>query len=240
MSYGRRAVRLLYDEYRDCQKCPRLCESRTQTVFGSGSVSADIMIIGEFPGTDEDKTGVPFTGASGKLLLQMLDMVWENEEEMAPAREMADNDEYFQQVRDIVERKIFFTNVVLCHPGERSPAPAEIKSCKERLQGTIYAVDPKIIIATGKTAASAVLGKNMAIMNRRGDIFDVRVTSPVTGRTVRYPMLAILHPSFLLRRGDQSLVSKKSGDTYKTMGDLRYAFSLLREYDRIQGASNAY
>lgn len=236
MAYGRRAVRLLYDEYQDCQKCPLLCGSRTQVVFGSGSVSADIMIVGEVPGADEDSSGVPFAGRSGQLLLQMLDMVWGDTEETLAARALEDNEEYFRQIRDVVEEKVFFTNVVLCRPHERSPSVEEIKNCRERLQRTIYAVDPKLIIATGKIAASAVLGKKVSIMNRRGDIFDIRIPSPVTGRTVRYPMLAILSPSFLLRRGDQSLVSKKSGDTYKTMGDLRYGLSLLKNYDTIRGS----
>ena len=238
MAYGRRAVRLLYDEYQECEKCPLLCQSRTQVVFGSGSVSADIMIVGEVPGADEDAEGVPFAGRSGQLLLQMLDMVWGDTEELLAARQLEDNEEYFQRVRDVVEEKIFFTNVVLCRPHERSPSVQEIKNCKERLQRTIYAVDPKLIIATGKIAASAVLGKKVSIMNKRGEIFDVGIPSPVTNRTVRYPMLAVLSPSFLLRRGDQSLVTKKSGDTYKTMGDFRYGFSLLKNYDTIRGVDS--
>jgi len=235
MAYGRRAIRLLYDEYQDCEKCPMLCESRTQVVFGSGSVSADIMIIGEFPGSDEDAEGLPFSGRSGQLLLQLLDMVWGDTEELLAARELEDNEEYYRAVRSVVEERIFFTNIILCRPHERSPSTAEIKNCKDRLQKTIYAVDPKLIIAAGKVAASAVLGKKVAILDKRGNIFDVSIASPVTGRSVRYPMLAVLHPSFLLRKGDQSLVSKKTGDTYKTMGDLRYGLSLLNQYDTIRG-----
>ena len=233
---GRQALRLLLREYEECDRCPLLCESRTQIVFGSGSATADIMIIGEAPGAEEDLDGIPFTGKSGRLLLQLLEKVWGDEERLQKIREVQDNREYFRLIRDVVEDRIFFTNVVLCRPEEnRTPSAQEVKNCRERLHRTIYAVDPKLIIAAGKTAASAILGKNVGILKRRGEIFDVSIASPVTGREVRYPMMAVLHPSFLLRKGDRTLVSKKSGDTYKTMGDLRYGLSLLQEYDRITG-----
>jgi DNA polymerase len=194
------------------------------------------MIVGEAPGADENNDGIPFTGKSGRHLLQLLEKVWGNEENLEKIREITDDQEYFRQVRDMVEDRVFFTNAVLCMPEDnRTPSSKELKNCRERLHKTIYAVDPQIILAFGKTAASTILGKNVAIQNRKGDIFDVSITSPVTGRKVRYPMMALLHPSSLLRKGDRSLVRQKTGDTYTTMGDLRYGLSLLREYSRING-----
>ena len=233
--HGKKALRLLVDEYEGCDKCDLLCESRTQIVFGSGSSTADILIVGEAPGADEDLDGVPFSGRSGRLLMQLLEKVWSGEE-IEKIRGISDDDEYFRQVRDLVEYRIFFTNVVMCRPEDnRTPSNTEIKNCRDRLQRLIYAVDPKIIIAAGATAATAVLGKKVAITSRRGEIFDVSIPSPVTGGAVRYPMMAVLHPSYLLRKGDKALVSKKEGDTFATMGDLRYAIELLNEYDRICG-----
>lgn len=231
--HGLNALRRIVDEYEGCERCDLLCDSRTQIVFGSGSATADIVIVGEAPGSDEDLDGIPFTGRSGRLLLQLLEKVWDGEE-VEKIRGVTDDDEYYRQVRDLVEERVFFTNVVMCHPEEnRTPSAKEIKNCKERLHKMIYAVDPKLVIAAGKTAASAVLGKKVPIVSKRGEIFDVSITSPVTGESIRYPMMALLHPSYLLRKGDMSLVSKKEGDTYLTMGDLRYAMTLLKEYNRI-------
>lgn len=231
--HGLNALRRIVDEYEGCERCDLLCDSRTQIVFGSGSATADIIIVGEAPGSDEDLDGIPFTGRSGRLLLQLLEKVWDGEE-VEKIRGVTDDDEYYRQVRDLVEERVFFTNVVMCHPEEnRTPSAKEIKNCKERLHKMIYAVDPKLVIAAGKTAASAVLGKKVPIVSKRGEIFDVSITSPVTGESIRYPMMALLHPSYLLRKGDMSLVSKKEGDTYLTMGDLRYAMTLLKEYNRI-------
>lgn len=231
--HGLNALRRIVDEYEGCERCDLLCDSRTQIVFGSGSATADIIIVGEAPGSDEDLDGIPFTGRSGRLLLQLLEKVWDGEE-VEKIRGVTDDDEYYRQVRDLVEERVFFTNVVMCHPEEnRTPSAKEVKNCKDRLHRMIYAVDPKLVIAAGKTAASAVLGKKVPIVSKRGEIFDVSITSPVTGESIRYPMMALLHPSYLLRKGDMSLVSKKEGDTYLTMGDLRYAMTLLKEYNRI-------
>jgi DNA polymerase len=191
------------------------------------------MVIGESPGMNEDQEGVPFIGRAGRLLFQLLEKVWDEDEALS-IRGIADDDEYFRQIRDVVEGRVFFTNVVMCRPEEnRTPSTTEIKSCRDRLHRTIYAVDPKLIIAAGKTAASSILGKKVAVTNRRGDIFDVAIPSPVTGDKVRYPMMVLLHPSFLLRKGDRTLIRKKKGDTYKTLGDLRYALSLLNSYNTI-------
>jgi hypothetical protein len=77
------------------------------------------------------------------------------------------------------------------------------------------------------------VGKKVSIISKRGEIFDVSVPSPVTGGQIRYPVMALLHPSYLLRKGDRALVGKKEGETYQTLGDLRYALSLIDEYNRI-------
>lgn len=240
---GLEAVEGLFGEYADCTRCG-LCEKRAQVVFGSGSVSADIVVIGEAPIEEDEMHGTPFMGKSGRLFLDMLAMVWPDTEEIARLREYSseDNEHYFADLREYLDRHIFWTYVVACRPPEgRQPTNAEIDACRDRLQRTIYAIDPMIVVALGKTAASVVVGKTVQVTDKRGTIFDVVVDSPVTGEGVRYPSMALLHPSFLLRKGDQSLVAEKKGDTYKTLQDLKYLLSLLdAEYKDAYGQAFPY
>ena len=228
---GLQALRLLLEEYKECDKCPLLCESRIQPVFGTGSATADIVLVGESPGTTEDEDNSPFVGKSGRLLMQLLEMAWpDTDGRMSEIRLLPEDEAYFQGVRDYLEEKIFFTNAVLCRPEDRTPSTQEIKNCRDRLHKTIYAIDPTLIIATGKIAASTVLGKNVPILDKRGTIFDISVTSPATGREVRYPMLAVLHPSYLLRKGDKALVRQKKGDTFSTLTDLKFGLEILKQH----------
>jgi DNA polymerase len=240
---GLEALENLFEDYADCTRCG-LCEKRTQVVFGSGSVSANILVVGEAPIEEDEAHGVPFMGKSGRLFMDMLAMIWPDTEEMARLRnyDSEDNQGYFIDLREYLDRHIFWTSIVSCRPPEgRQPSNAEITACYDRLRGIIYAVDPMIIIALGKTAASTVVGKTVQVTDKRGTIFDVTVDSPVTGQPVRYAMAALLHPSFLLRKGDQSLVAEKKGETYKTLQDLKYILSLLdAEYKDAYGQAFPY
>lgn len=233
---GREALIDLLDEYRSCSRCSLLTQSRTQVVFGGGNSKAPLLVVGEAPGVAEDATGIPFWGESGRLLMWMLADAWPPGNERL-ARIRADgasqhDDDYFEVLRDFLEDYVFWTNLVLCHPAEnRDPQRAEVKECSDRLNRTIYAVDPQLIIATGKIAVNALLkqGREVAITDSKvhGRIFDIWIPSPVTGERVRYPMLALLHPAYLLRKGDLSLVKSKKGETYATIEDLREALRLL-------------
>ena len=226
---GLLALEDAFEKYSACKACG-LCERRLQVVFGSGSASADILIVGEAPSGEEEEGGIPFLGKTGRLLMDMLAMVWPETEEIGRLRAYSseDNNAYFADLRDYLDRHIFWTNIVGCStPEGRTPSNAEIVACRARLQEIIYAVDPLIILAFGKTAASAVLGKTVQITDKRGSIFDVTVGSPQTGRDVRYPMMALLSPGFLLKKGDQPLVKEKKGDTYKTLQDIKQALLLL-------------
>lgn len=228
---GKEALRLLYEEHRNCDKCTLLCESRLQPVFGSGSASADIVFVGESPGEQEDEENETLMGKSGRLLLQLFDMSWPNPERLSELREIQDNERYFASLKDFLEEYVFFTNTILCRSAEnRTPSKEEIKNCRTRLENTIYAIDPLLVIAAGKTAATTLLGKNVSILDKRGTIFDISVTSPSTGKKVRYPMLAILSPSYLLRKGDKSLVRQGQGDTHSTIQDLKYGLDLITKH----------
>lgn len=235
---GLSAIEDLYATYADCTNCG-LCERRSRVVFGSGSTSADIFIIGEFPGVDEDAAGMPFVGRPGRLLMDLLASAWPKTDELEAIKRIPPlvgrddpNGPYFEALRDYLDRYIFWTNATCCFSGEagRSATHTEIEACKDRLMRTIYAVDPMIILTLGKTAASAVLGKNVQITTQRGTLFDTRIPSPLSRDVVRYPMMALYSPSHLLRKGDQTLVTKKQGDTYATLRDITYVLTLLGQH----------
>jgi uracil-DNA glycosylase len=226
-------IRGLHSEYSKCKRCSKLCESRSQVVFGAGTVTADIVYVGGAPGEAEDAEGVPFVGPAGRLLLQLFEKAWPPDEQLESLRGLEDA-EYFDALEEFVRSKVFITNAVLCRPeDDRSPSATELKNCLERLHTTIYAIDPLLIIAGGKVAASHLLGKSINILEKRGELMDVSINSPITGRKVRYPMLPVLDCGFLLRKGDSSLVKEKKGHTYETMGDFRYGLQIIETHKKL-------
>ena len=218
---GREALLELESTYAGCEKCPLLVKSRAQVVFGGGSSKAHILVVGEAPGAAEDYEGAPHIGDAGKLLMDVLARAWPvpDDPDFAEISGIGEDSTYFERMRDYLDAHVFWTNATLCKTADgRPPSAAEVKNCADRLHRTIYAVDPSLIIAAGKTAASALVGKSVSISDRRGTIFDIGIPSPVTGVTVRYPMLAILCP-------------------YDTIQDMQYALGLLNRlfndyYDR--------
>jgi DNA polymerase len=129
----------------DCQRC-RLCEGRTQIVFGDGSPEAEILFVGEGPGEQEDLRGVPFCGRAGELLTGMI-----------------------ERGMGIPRSSVYICNVVKCRPpGNRTPLPDEVQACRPFLDGQIDAIRPKVIVALGKPAASLLLERDVAITRVRG------------------------------------------------------------------------
>lgn len=231
---GHTALRGLLEEYSHCEACELLCQSRVQPVFGSGSASARILYVGESPGIEDDEAGMPFVGPSGRLLLQLFEKAWWPDPEMEEIRLIDDNEAFFDRLRDYLEGQIFFTNAVMCRAeDDRPPSARELKACRDRLHQTIYAVDPTLIITGGKIAATAVLGKNVNILDRRGGLMDVTITSPSTGRGVRYAMLPTLSSGYLLRKGDGPLVKEGKGHTFETIKDFRYALSIITNHKTL-------
>jgi uracil-DNA glycosylase len=132
-----------------CQRC-RLCERRTNAVFGVGDRDADWMLIGEAPGENEDKQGEPFVGQAGKLLDSMLQAV-------ALSRE--DN--------------VFIANVIKCRPpGNRNPELDEVARCEPYLKRQVELVKPKLIVALGRFAAQSLLKTDASISSLRGRVHD--------------------------------------------------------------------
>ena len=132
-------------ELGDCKRC-RLCEERTQIVFGDGNPHAELMFVGEGPGAEEDRTGLPFVGRAGELLTAMI-----------------------EKGLGIPRRDVYICNIVKCRPpGNRTPLADEARTCGVFLDGQIAAVQPKVIVALGKPATSLLLGRDVAITRVRG------------------------------------------------------------------------
>ncbi|MEK6939929.1 MAG: uracil-DNA glycosylase [Nanoarchaeota archaeon] len=139
----------LKQEYSTCTKCPALCQSRSQVVFGSGNPKAEVLFIGEAPGANEDKQGIPFCGMSGQVLNELLASVGLSRED------------------------IFITNTILCRPQDnRNPAKDEVENCRDRLDKLIQIMQPKVIVTIGNFATERILGKK-GITSLRGKIFEV-------------------------------------------------------------------
>jgi DNA polymerase len=133
------------EELGDCQRCG-LCEGRSQIVFGDGNPDADLLFVGEGPGEQEDRRGLPFVGRAGELLTQMI-----------------------EKGLEIPRSSVYICNIVKCRPpNNRTPLPAEVAACKPFLDGQIDAVRPRVIVALGKPAASLLLGRDVAITRLRG------------------------------------------------------------------------
>lgn len=127
-----------------CTLCS-LHKSRTQTVFGVGSVAADWMIIGEAPGAEEDRRGEPFVGRAGKLLDEMLRAV------------------------GLARDAVYIANTLKCRPpNNRDPAVDEARACRAYLDRQISLLKPKLILAVGRIAAQNLLGTDAPLGRLRG------------------------------------------------------------------------
>ena len=121
----------------DCQQC-RLASGRTQVVFGTGNPQARIMFVGEAPGYYEDQQGIPFVGAAGKLLTQLLESV------------------------GLSRSEIYIANVIKCRPpNNRDPLPDEVETCKPYLLQQIQLIKPKLVCSLGNFATQTLLGKKV-------------------------------------------------------------------------------
>lgn len=149
-----------------CSAC-KLRAGCTQTVFGVGDEQADWLFVGEGPGAEEDALGEPFVGQAGKLLDNML---------VAIKLKRGNN--------------VYIANVVKCRPpGNRNPDAEEIAACLPYLQRQIDLIKPKLIVALGKVASNALLGRDATLASLRGKLHDYRGT----------PVIVTYHPAYLLR-----------------------------------------
>jgi len=131
-----------------CMQCP-LGHTRTNFVFGSGNPNADIMIVGEAPGADEDEQGLPFVGRAGQLLTKILEAI------------------------SLPREEVYICNILKCRPpNNRKPLVGETDQCEPYLWRQIEIVQPKLILALGLTAANTLLKNKESMTNLRGKIHD--------------------------------------------------------------------
>lgn len=177
---------------RNCQACD-LWRNATQTVFGEGKAGAQIMLIGEVPGNQEDIEGTPFVGPAGKLLDTAL-------------------------VEAGIDRtKVYVTNAVKHFKWEprgkrrihQKPNAAEIAACRPWLDAEIAVVRPRIIVCLGATAAQALLGRDFRVTQHRGE-FLKSALAPV--------VMATVHPSAILRIPDEE---EKREELKRFIADLK-------------------
>lgn len=133
-----------------CQKC-KLWKTRTKVVIGDGNREADVMFIGEGPGADEDREGIPFVGKAGQLLNMAFDGLGFQREE------------------------VYIANIVKCRPpGNRNPEEEEARACLDYLRSQVLLVKPKIIVLLGSVALKNILGREYGITSSRGKWIEKR------------------------------------------------------------------
>lgn len=154
-------------EVASCRLC-RLAEARNRTVFGSGSPQAALMVIGEGPGEEEDRQGLPFVGRAGELLTRILSAIGRSRE------------------------SVYIANVVKCRPPRnREPLPDEVAACRGYLEQQIDLVRPRVLLLLGRVAAQALLGTQEPLGRLRGTWFEVR---GVPARVTYHPAALLRNP----------------------------------------------
>jgi uracil-DNA glycosylase len=159
----------LFKEVSKCTKCP-LHETRTKAVFGAGNADADLMFVGEAPGAEEDRQGLPFVGRAGQLLNELLVEIGLSREE------------------------VFICNVLKSRPpNNRDPQPGEIAACEPYLFEQVRLIQPRVVCTLGNFATKLLTGSPTGITRVRG----TPQTHELGGRTVH--LLPLFHPAAALR-----------------------------------------
>ncbi len=157
------------EEAQGCTAC-RLCEQRNTVVFGAGDGDADLMFVGEGPGYNEDRQGLPFVGRAGQLLNRIIVAI------------------------DLRREDVYITNVVKCRPpNNRNPQPDEAAACRSFLDRQVELIAPRVIVALGGVAAQQLLQTRDSVGRLRGRWHDV---AGVPVRVTYHPAFLLRDPSF--------------------------------------------
>jgi DNA polymerase len=152
-----------------CRRCQELADSRQTVVFGAGNANADLMFVGEAPGANEDRLGLPFVGAAGKLLEKLLVEI------------------------GLTRAEVFIANVLKCRPpGNRDPQPGEIENCRPYLRRQVELIEPRVICTLGNFATKLLREDPTGITRIHGQP-EVRA---IGARSVR--IFPIYHPAAAL------------------------------------------
>ena len=142
-------LQALQQECLACRRCG-LCETRHSVVFGQGAAHAEVMLVGEGPGANEDEQGLPFVGKSGQLL-----------------------DHYLEAVDLSRDKNVYIANIVKCRPPQnRDPLPEEQEACAAWLDSQIALMHPKIIVCVGRISAQRYISKDFRVTKEHGLFYD--------------------------------------------------------------------
>jgi uracil-DNA glycosylase len=187
-----KSLKELREDARACQDCP-LWANATQTVFGAGDPHARVMLVGEQPGDEEDKKGLPFVGPAGRLLDRALEAAGVDRNDLYVTNAV----KHFKwQLRG--KRRL-----------HKTPAQREVDACRQWLEREIAGVKPDVIVALGATAARSVIGKDFKVSTMRGQFVESAFAPHV---------FATFHPSALLRLKDEAEREAAFG---QLVGDLK-------------------
>ncbi|MEW6261252.1 MAG: uracil-DNA glycosylase [Thermodesulfobacteriota bacterium] len=182
---GRERLEDIRADIGECTRCP-LHLKRTNLVFGEGNPKAVLMFVGEGPGQDEDRTGRPFVGRSGQLLTKIIEAM------------------------QLKREQVYIANVVKCRPpGNRTPLPEEIETCRPFLERQIQVIQPTFLCTLGAVATHALLRTKEPISRMRGRFQDYR--------GIR--LMPTFHPSYLLQNPE------KKRETWEDMKKLMAAMA---------------
>jgi DNA polymerase len=172
----REELKAVWQESQTCARCPQLAASRTTVVFGAGNADAELMFIGEAPGANEDKQGLPFVGQAGRLLEQLLGEI------------------------GLARADVFIANTLNCRPpGNRDPLPSEIAACQDYTFRQLELIRPRVVCTLGNFATKLLRADPATGITRLHGREELRTIGP---RTVRlyplyHPAAALYTPSML-------------------------------------------
>jgi uracil-DNA glycosylase len=172
----RQRLKAVWAQARGCVRCPHLAAARQTVVFGAGNADADLMFVGEAPGANEDRQGLPFVGQAGRLLDTLLSEI------------------------GLARGDVFVANVLKCRPpGNRDPLPGEIESCSEYLRAQLELIEPRVVCTLGNFATKLLREDTSGITRVHG---RPEVRRVLDARTVRlypiyHPAAALYTPSML-------------------------------------------
>jgi DNA polymerase len=163
-------LEVLQQQVAGCTRCSELAATRTQTVFGAGNPKSRLCFLGEAPGADEDKTGVPFVGRGGQLLTKIIEACRLKRED------------------------VYILNMIKCRPpNNRNPLSTELVNCRGYLESQLDLIRPEFICCLGAVASQNLLGTTVAIGKLRGKLHDFRGAKVVC---TYHPAFLLRSPSF--------------------------------------------
>jgi DNA polymerase len=172
----REELKAVWQQAQTCMKCPQLASTRTRVVFGAGNADADLMFVGEAPGANEDKQGLPFVGQAGKLLETLLGEI------------------------GLARADVFIANVLKCRPpGNRDPLPGEIDACQDYLFRQIELIEPRVICTLGNFSTKLLRNDPGTGITRLHGRDEIRQIGPRNVRLypIYHPAAALYTPSML-------------------------------------------